>query len=183
MQRTIVEERAKNVAVMDVFSKLIQERIIFIDGVIDDELTNGVIAQMLYLNSINDKTIQVYINSPGGGVLNGLAIYDISKIIKSPVRTVCVGEAASMAAVLMLMGEERCALQHSRIMLHQVHSRTMGSSKELSIAASQVEKMQEDLYNIIEEKTTLKNVKELFLFDTWFTAKEALECGLINTIL
>jgi ATP-dependent Clp protease, protease subunit len=184
MQRTIVEERAKNIAVMDVFSKLIQERIIFIDGPIDDDLTNGVIAQMLYLNSLNsEKTIQVYINSPGGGVLNGLAIYDISKLIKAPIRTVCVGQAVSMAAILMLMGKERCGLKHSRMMLHQVQGGAIGTTQDIKITAVEVEKLEKELYKIVEENTTLEDIERLFYFDKWFTAEEALECGLLTSIL
>ncbi len=184
MLRTIVEERAKNIAVMDVFSKLIQERIIFIDGHIDDDLTNGIIAQMLYLNSLNnEKTIQIYINSPGGGVLNGLAIYDVSKLIKAPIRTVCVGQAASMGAILMLMGKERCGLKHSRMMLHQVQGGAIGTIQDIKITTAEIDKLQKELYKIVEDNTKLVNVEELFYFDKWFTAEEALECGLLTSIL
>ena len=125
--RTIVEERQKNVAVMDVFSRLIQERIIFIDDVIDDDLANGVIAQLLHLDSLDKKKpINIYINTPGGGVYSGLAIYDIAKLISAPIRTVCIGMAASMGVPLMLMGTERCATKHSRIMIHQPMGGTGG---------------------------------------------------------
>ena len=158
--RTIVEERHKNLVIMDVFSKLIQERIIFIDDIIDAELANGVIAQMLYLDSMNHDTISIYINSPGGTVTDGLAIYDISRIIKSPIRTVCVGEAASMAAVLMLMGSERCGLKHSRLMLHQVNSGGRGPLKGMEINLEFSKSLQEDLYKIIEEHTTLTNIEQ-----------------------
>ena len=104
MMRTIVDERSKNVAVMDVFSKLIQDRIIFIDDEIDSELANGVIAQMLYLNSISKKDpIHVYINSPGGSVVDGLAIYDISKIIEAPIRTICIGLAATIWTIITVL--------------------------------------------------------------------------------
>jgi ATP-dependent Clp protease, protease subunit len=184
MQRTIVEERSKNIVIMDVFSKLIQERIIFIDGEIDDELTNGVIAQMLYLNSLDPKeTIHVYINSPGGIVSNGLAIYDVSKLIKAPIRTVCVGQACSMASVLMLMGSERCGLKHSKFMFHQISGAAIGNLTEIEISRNESQKIQKEMYDIIEERTTLKDVKNLFLFDTWFNSEEALKCGLITTIL
>jgi ATP-dependent Clp protease protease subunit len=183
MFRTIVEERAKNAVVMDVFSKLIQERIIFIDGVITDDLANGVIAQMLYLDSIKNDTINIYINSPGGSILAGLAIYDISKIIKSPIRTVCVGMACSMAAVLMLMGEERASLKHSRIMFHQAQADSFGKVTELKINLELVETLQKEIFNIIEEKTILKGLSETLLFDEWYSSTEALERGIITKIL
>lgn len=182
-QRTIVEERAKNVAVMDVFSKLAQERIIFIDDVIESDLANGVIAQMLYLDSLNKKPIHVYINTPGGSVYDGLAIYDVAKIIKSPIRTVCVGMAASMGAILMLMGSERCATKHSRIMLHQPSGYAAGSADDIEITHEEIQKIKGELYAIVEENTNLKDVKTLFKLDTWFTASEALQCGLITEIL
>ena len=183
MQRTIVEERTRNAVVMDVFSRLIQERMVFIDDYIDDELANGVIAQILYLNSLSDKTIHIYINSEGGDVLSGLAIYDISKIIRAPIRTICVGKALSMGAVLMFMGSERCGLPHSRIMLHQVVGGVRDNLIQMKISVAEAEKLQNDLYQIIEEKTTLKNLKELLYFDKWFSAQEALESGILTKIL
>ena len=181
--RTIVEERNKNLIIMDVFSKLVQERIIFIDDVIEAELANGVIAQMLYLDSIEQAPISVYINSPGGVVTDGLAIYDIAKIIKSPIRTVCVGEAASMAAILMFMGQERCGLKHSRLMLHQISGGDRGKLKEREISVEYSKSLQKDLYEIVKQNTTLTNIEELFYFDKWFTSTEALECGLLTKIL
>lgn len=184
MLRTIVEERSKNVAVMDVFSKLIQDRIIFIDDVIDDELSNGVIAQMLYLNAIDKKEpIHIYINSPGGSVVNGLAIYDVSKIIEAPIRTICIGMAASMAAVLLLMGKERCALEHSRIMFHEVSTGVHGKLSDLKIDLKLSESLQDDIYNIIKEKTTLTNIDETFQKDIWMKVDEALKYNVINKIL
>lgn len=183
MLRTIVEERQKNITVIDVFSKLSQERILFIDDVIDDELSNGIIAQMLHLDSLNNKLINIYINSPGGSVFSGLAIYDVSKLIKSPIRTVCVGQASSMAAVLMFMGEERCGLKHSRIMLHQISGGARGGMEDMRITVAMMEDLQKDMYKIIEENTSLKDVEKLFKFDKWFTAKEALESGILTKIL
>ena len=183
MQRTIVEERSKNVVVMDVFSKLAQERIIFIDDIIDDELANGVIAQMLFMDSINNNTINVYINSLGGSVYDGLAIYDVAHIIQSPIKTICIGVAASMGAILMLMGDERCATKHSRIMLHQPSGFVKGSSDDIMIMSEEIQKLKKELYDIVEEKTSLQNVEQLFKLDTWYTSNEALECGLITKIL
>ena len=182
--RTIVEERSQNLAVMDVFSKLIQERIIFIDGPIDDDLANGIIAQMIYLNSLsNTETINIYINSPGGGVISGLAIYDISKLIQAPIRTTCVGMAASMAAILMLMGKERCGLKHSRIMLHEVSSGIEGKTKDIESSFNLHKDLEKELCNIVEENTSVENIKELFKVDKWYTAEEAKSVGLITKIL
>lgn len=182
--RTIVEESPKNIAVLDVFSKLIQDRIIFIDSEINNDLANGVIAQMLYLNSIDkDKEINIYINSPGGSILDGLAIFDVSKIISAPIRTVCIGKAASMGAILMLMGTERCATKHSRLMLHQPSGGIEGSITEMKINYEFIEQLKHDLYQIVEENSNLTKVEELFQWDTWYTAEQALACGLITKIL
>lgn len=184
MLRTIVEESQQNVAIMDVFSKLIQQRIIFIDDVIDDELSNGIIAQMLYLSAVDPESlISIYINSPGGIVTSGLAIYDVAKLIKNPIRTVCVGQASSMAAILMLMGNERCGLTHSRFMLHQPIGGGRGSLEDVRINLRESEVLEKYLYDIIKEKTTLQNVEELLKFDRYYSSTEALEFGLINKIL
>ena len=182
--RTIVEEKGKSTVIMDVFSKLIQERIIYIDGEIDDVLANEVIAQMLYLNSIDSKKqISIYINSPGGSVMDGLAIYDVSEIITAPIRTVCVSEAASMGAILMLMGDERCALKHSRIMLHEVAGHNFGKTKDAAVRFKLQTDLQKELYDIVKQKTNLVNIEEMFKLDTWWTAKEALDCGILTKIL
>lgn len=182
--RTIVDERSKNVAVMDVFSKLIQDRIIFIDDEIDSDLANGVIAQMLYLNSIDKKSpIHIYINSPGGSIIDGLAIYDISKIIEAPIRTICIGMAASMAAVLMLIGNERCALTHSRLMLHEPSSGAIGKVSDMKIQFKLTEDLQKVLYDIIKEKTTFENIEQLFQKDIWLNSEDALKYNLITKIL
>jgi ATP-dependent Clp protease protease subunit len=181
--RTVVEERNKSLVVMDVFSKLIQKRIIFIDSVIDDSLANEVIAQILYLDSIDQSLITIYINSPGGSVHCGLAIYDVLKVIKSPIKTVNVGIAASMAAVLMLAGKERVGLKHSRIMLHQPSGGASGSYTEMAITVKEVEKLQQELYQIVEEITSITKAEQKFLFDTWYTAKEALNVNILTKIL
>ena len=184
IQRTITEESAKNIAIMDVFSKLAQQRIIFIDSIIDDELSNGIIAQMLYLDSVNKtKEISIYINSPGGSVYDGLAIYDVAKLIKSPIRTVCVGKAFSMGALLMLMGKERCATKHSSFMLHQPSTLAEGKIDDIKITYEHVEKLKVILNTIIEENSLITNTNELLKWDTWYTAEEALACGLITKIL
>jgi ATP-dependent Clp protease protease subunit len=184
MIRTIVEESQRNIAIMDVFSKLIQERIIFIDSTIDSELANGVIAQMLYLDSLShEEPISVYINSDGGSVYDGLAIYDTSEIIKCPIKTFCVGLAASMGAILMLMGKERYATKRSRLMLHQVSGGVIGTAEEIRITNEETQKVEKTLYDIIESKTKLTKVNKLLKNDTWFSAEEALKVGLITDIL
>lgn len=183
MNRTIVEESSRNMSIIDVFSKLVQERIIFIDDVVDSELANGVIAQMLYLDSIDQKEISIYINTPGGSVLDGLAIYDVSKLIKSPIKTVCIGEAASMGAILMLMGKERCITKHSRLMLHQPSGSIRGTADAIQVTHEQMQLLKKELYEIVEEHTNLKNAEQLFKLDTWYTSKEALDCGLVTRIL
>lgn len=183
-QRTIAEESPKNIAIMDVFSKLIQDRIIFIDSQIDDELANGVIAQLLYLNSVDPKSeINIYINSPGGVVVQGLAIYDISKLISAPIRTVCIGEAGSMAAVLMLMGEKRCGLKHSRFMLHQISGGAIGYLSEMKISIKEAELLQNSIFNILKQHITIPDLEESLKSDLWMSSEEALSCGLITEIL
>lgn len=181
--RTVVEEKPGNIAVMDVFSKLVQERIIFIDSGIDSELANGVIAQMLYLDSLNHEPISLYINSPGGSIYDGLAIYDVANLLKSPINTVCVGMAASMACILMLIGKERSMTKHARLMLHQPSGGVIGNIKEIEITYNEIEKLKKELYSIVEEKSGIVNAEELFKWDVWYTAEEALEWGLITKIL
>jgi ATP-dependent Clp protease protease subunit len=181
--RTIVEESPDNIAVMDVFSRLIQDRIIFIDDAIDDDLSNGVIAQLLYLDSLNNETINVYINSPGGSVSSGLAIYDVAKLIKSPIKTICIGTAGSMAAILMLIGQERCGLKHSKFMLHQPSGGVGGAAEDIRIVAKEITSIENSLYTIIKEHTTFKDVKNLFNRDYWLNSEEAFKFNLITKIL
>lgn len=180
MWRTVVEKSSDNLVIIDVFSRLIQERIIFIDDEITEELANGVIAQLLYLDSIKKDTINIYINSPGGSVIQGLAIYDVSKLIKSPIRTVCLGQAASMGAVLMLMGSTRVGLKHSRIMFHQVSGGAYGSPDDLRVNYKEVEKLQNCMYDIIKEVTTIENVEETFRLDKWYDTEEALSVKILT---
>lgn len=183
MFRTIVEERAKNVAVMDVFSKLIQERIIFIDEEITPELANGVIAQMLILDSIDNTPIRIYINSPGGSIYDGFAIYDVAHLLKSPIETVCIGLAASMAAVLMLMGSKRSMTKHSRFMFHQPSQTMWGKADEIAIDNEQLQILKKEFFDIVEERTLLTNVNELFRLDTWYNAQQALEANIVTNVL
>lgn len=183
--RTIVEENPKNIAVIDVFSKLIQDRIIFIDGVIDEDSANGIIAQMLYLDSLSNEEITCYINGPGGSVYDGLAIYDTSKIVKSPIKTVNVGKAFSMSAVLMLMGQERQGLKHSRIMIHQPMGEAVGQASDIKITHEEIQKLKKELYEIISEVTgqSYDKVEKDCDRDYWMTSEEALKYGFLTKIL
>lgn len=182
--RTIVESGVNNIAIMDVMSKLIQNRTIFIDGIIDDYQADEIVSQLLYLDSESDKEITIYINSPGGSISAGLAIYDISTIIKCPIKTVGIGMCASMGAVLMLMGDVRKSLKHTWYMLHEASGESYGKTTDLKIQLCLQEKMQEDLYEIILEKTkfTREHVDSLFK-DKWFQSQEALDYGLITEII
>ena len=180
--RTIIEKSPDRVAVYDVFSALVKDRIVFIDDDITDVLANEVIAQLLYLDSISNEPISVYINSYGGEVSQGFAIYDTSKILKSPIKTVCIGVAASMAAMLMLMGTERIGMKHSRIMFHEISGWFGGKFKDMRVYFEQATEMQKEIYDVIESVTTIKNVEELFKVDTWYTSKKALECGILTKI-
>lgn len=180
MYRTIVEENPKNIAIMDVFSKLMQHRVIFIDDAIDDSLANSIIAQLLYLDSISTDEITIYINSPGGSVYAGLAIYDISKIITAPVKTVGIGCVASMGAVLMLMGSVRKSLVHTRYMLHQVSSGTDGKLSDMQISLEEAKDCNEAILKILEEKLTIENLRDKFRDDYWFGRDEALKIGLLT---
>lgn len=168
---------------MDVFSKLIQKRIIFIDGYITEELSNQVIAQMLYLDSIGQKEINIYINSYGGSVLDGLAIFDTAKLLSSPIRTVCVGKACSMGFILMLMGQTRCSTKNARFMIHSVAGGVYGTLEDMKINYEEASKLQEILNEIISENTKLTNLEEYLKFDKWLSSKESLELGVITEIL
>ena len=184
--RTIVEERPQNVAVMDVFSKLAQNRIVFIGEEIYDESANEIIAQLLYLDSLpGNEQISIYINSPGGSVYSGFAIYDTIQKLKSPVKTIVVGMAASMAAILLLAAKERAALKHARIMIHQPMGGAQGQASDIKITCDEIVKVQTELYEIISERTgiPMDEVYKLCDRDKWYTAKEALESGFITEIL
>jgi len=184
MSRTIVEKNPENIAIIDVFSRLIQDRIIFIGEVIDDYLSNEVIAQMLYLDSKNTKDpINVYINTPGGSVPAGLAIYDVANLIKAPIITTALGTCASMGVILLLMGSKRYATKHTRLMAHQPSGGVIGTASEIGITYEEIQKYKKYLYDIIESKTNINNSEELFKNDYWMSAEEALGKGFITKIL
>lgn len=184
----ILEERQLNVTQMDVFSRLMMDRIIFLGTEISDYTANTIQAQLLYLDSVDSsKDISIYINSPGGSVHAGLGIYDTMQFITSPVATICTGMAASMAAVLMVAGQEgkRSALPHSRIMIHQPMGGIQGQASDIEITAREIQKLKKELYTIISDHshTPYDKVWADSDRDYWMTAQEAKEYGMIDQIL
>lgn len=184
----IIEERPMNVAQMDVFSRLMMDRIIFMGEPVGDQVANIVTAQLLFLES-TDRTrdVQMYINSPGGSVYAGLGIYDTMQIITPEVSTICTGIAASMAAVLMCAGTKgkRTALKHSRIMLHQPSSAIGGQATDIDITVKEIRRVKSNLYTIISEHTgqTEERVERDCDRDYWMIADEAKEYGIVDEVL
>ena len=184
----ILEERQLNVTQMDVFSRLMMDRIIFLGTQIDDYTANTLQAQLLYLDSVDSgKDISIYINSPGGSVYAGLGIYDTMQFISSDVATICTGMAASMAAVLLVAGAEgkRSALTHSRVMIHQPLGGVQGQASDIEITAREIQKLKKELYTIISEhsKQPFDKVWADSDRDYWMTALEAKEYGMIDNVL
>ena len=185
---TIIEERQLNVATMDVFSRLMMDRIIFLGTQVDDYTANTLQAQLLYLDSVDPgKDISIYINSPGGSVYAGLGIYDTMQFITSDVATICTGMAASMAAVLLVAGAEgkRSALTHSRVMIHQPMGGAQGQASDIEITAREIQKLKKELYTIIADHshTDFDKVWADSDRDYWMTAQEAKEYGMIDEVL
>lgn len=185
---TIIEERQLNVAQMDVFSRLMMDRIIFLGTQIDDYTANVIQAQLLYLDSSDPgKDISIYINSPGGSVYAGLGIYDTMQYISSDVKTICTGMAASMAAVLLVAGEKgkRFALNHSRVMIHQPMGGTQGQASDIEITAREIQKLKKELYTIISNHSGVpfKKVEKDSDRDYWMTSAEAKQYGMIDEVL
>ena len=185
---TIIEERQMNVAQMDVFSRLMMDRIIFLGVPIDDYVANIIQAQLLFLES-NDSSrdIQIYLNTPGGSVYAGLGIYDTMQYIKPDVATICTGMAASMAAVLLCAGEKgkRSALKHSRVMIHQPMGGAQGQASDIEITTREILKLKKELYNLISEHSgkPFKDVEKDSDRDYWMTAEEALSYGMVDEVL
>jgi ATP-dependent Clp protease protease subunit len=184
----IIEERELNVASMDVFSRLMMERIIFMGTQIDDRVSNIIEAQLLYLESVNaDQGIQLYINSPGGSVYAGLGIYDTMQYIKPEVSTLCTGLAASMAAVLLCAGakNKRYALPHSRVMIHQPLGGAEGQATDIEITAREIGKLKTELYEIIAKHSGQEydKVYSDSERDYWMIAAEAKAYGMIDAVL
>ena len=185
---TIIEERQMNVASMDVFSRLMMDRIIFLGVGINDHVANIIQAQLLFLESVDaQKDILIYLNSPGGGVYAGLGIYDTMQYINPDVSTICTGMAASMGAVLLCAGAEgkRTALKHSRVMIHQPLGGAQGQASDIEITAREIQKLKKELYEIISEHSG-KSYKEVWKDsdrDYWMTAEEAKAYGMIDEVL
>ncbi|MDA3781274.1 MAG: ATP-dependent Clp endopeptidase proteolytic subunit ClpP [Bacteroidales bacterium] len=185
---TIIEERKMNVAQMDVFSRLMMDRIIFLGLPIDDYVANIIQAQLLYLESADpSKDIQIYLNTPGGGVHAGLGIYDTMQYIKPDVATICTGMAASMGAVLLSAGAKgkRTALEHSRTMIHQPMGGAQGQAADIEITAREIMKLKKELYTIIANHSgnSYNKIEKDSDRDYWMTAEEALKYGMIDEVL
>lgn len=185
---TIIEERQLNIAAMDVFSRLMMDRIIFLGVPINDDVANIIQAQLLYLDSIESKAdIQLYINSAGGSVYAGLGIYDTMQLVTSEVATICTGMAASMAAILLTAGAggKRSALPHSRVMIHQPMGGVEGQATDIEITAREIVKLKKELYEIIalHSGKPLEQIEKDADRDYWMTSKEAKEYGMIDEIL
>ncbi|RZT97242.1 ATP-dependent Clp protease protease subunit [Ancylomarina subtilis] len=185
---TIIEERQLNIASMDVFSRLMMDRIIFLGVPIDDYVANIIMAQLLFLESTDpSKDIQIYFNTPGGSVHAGLGIYDTMQYINCDIATICTGMAASMGAVLLTAGEKgkRSALKHSRVMIHQPMGGAQGQASDIEITAREILKLKKELYTIISDHSGMPfdKVEKNSDRDYWMTAQEAKEYGMIDEVL
>jgi ATP-dependent Clp protease protease subunit len=188
MTRTVIEERPVNFREVDVFSRLMMDRIIFLGTPIDDYIANIIQAQLLFLESADAKRdIQIYVNSPGGSVYAGLGIYDTMQWISSDVSTICVGMAASMGAVLLCAGADgkRTGLKHSRVMIHQPLGGAQGQASDIEITAREIQKLKKELYDIIayHSKQTYEKVYADSDRDYWMIAEEAKAYGMIDEVL
>ena len=184
---SILEERQLNVTQMDVFSRLMMDRIIFLGTEVNDYTANVIQAQLLYLDSVDsDKDISIYLNTPGGSVYAGLGIYDTMQFVKSRVATICTGMAASMGAVLLVAGEKgmRAALPHSRVMIHQPMGGIQGQASDIEITAKEILKLKDELYQIISDHSgqAMDKIRQDADRDYWMTAAEALEYGMIDKV-
>ena len=187
MSPTILEERSLNVAQLSVFDRMILDRIIYFGHEFSEDTCNALIAQMLYLASISDDPIKLYLNSPGGSVIDGLAVIDTMNFIKPEVHTLCVGMCASMGAVVLSNGEKgnRMALPHSRVMIHQISSQHKGSYSDLKIEFELTQELRKDLYTILANnmETSFEEVERLCDRDNWLRAKEAVDLKIIDKVL
>ena len=184
---TILEERQLNVTQMDVFSRLMMDRVIFLGTEINDYTANVIQAQLLYLDSTDsERDINLYLNTPGGSVYAGLGIYDTMQFVKARVSTICTGLAASMGAVLLVAGEQgmRAALPHSRVMIHQPLGGIQGQASDIEITAKEILKLKEELYQIISDHSgrSIEQIRQDADRDHWMTAKEALAYGMIDKL-
>ena len=182
---TIIEERSLNIASMDVFSRLMMDRVIFLGSEIDPDVANIIIAQLLFLDQQKNEEITMYINSPGGDVDSGLAIYDTMQFVKSKIKTVVVGLAASMASVILAAGNERLALPHSKVLIHQPHGACGGQAKDIFITVKEFEKDYKTLAEILAKHTgqDFQKVYDDMDRDHWLDSNEALEYHIIDKIV
>ena len=183
----ILEERQLNVTQLDVFSRLMMDRIIFLGTQVTDQSANIIQAQLLYLDSVDsDRDISIYLNTPGGSVYAGLGIYDTMQFVRSRVATICTGMAASMGAVLLVAGEKgmRAALPHSRVMIHQPLGGIQGQASDIEITAREILKLKDELYQIISDHSgqTVEKIRQDADRDYWMTAEEALQYGMIDKV-
>ena len=184
---SILEERQLNVTQMDVFSRLMMDRIIFLGTEVNDYTANVIQAQLLYLDSVDsERDINIYLNTPGGSVYAGLGVYDTMQFIRSRVATICTGMAASMGAVLLVAGEKgmRAALPHSRVMIHQPLGGIQGQASDIEITAREILKLKDELYQIISDHSgqTMEKIRQDADRDYWMTAEEALQYGMIDKV-
>lgn len=183
----ILEERTLNVTSLDIWSRMLYERIIFLQGQVDDVSCNTISAQLLYLSSLNERDINLYINSPGGSVVDGLSTIDVMNYIPNDISTTCIGMAASMGAVLLSCGNEgkRFVLPHSRVMIHQVSSQMRGTVSDLEIEFNETLRCKKDVYSILAQNTkhTYEEMEKLCDRNNWFVGQEAVELGIADTVL
>ena len=184
---SVIEKTHNGERAYDIYSRLLKDRIIFIGGEINDDLANMIISELLFLDSKSHDEISIYINSPGGSITSGMAIYDTMNFVKSPVSTICVGMAASMASVLLASGEKgkRYILPNSEVMIHQPLGGVNGQATEIKIVADRIIYLRNKLNKILSEKTgkDIKKIKKDTERDHYLTAKESLEYGIVDKIL
>ena len=183
----ILEERQLNVATFDVFSRLMYDRIVYFTGVVNDDTCNTAVAQLLYLASVDERDISMYINSPGGSVVDGLGLVDTMDYISCDVSTLCIGMAASMGSVLLSNGAKgkRFVLPHSRVMIHQVSSSQSGTLADLEIEIEQTRRCKNDVYKILADNTgkSLEEMEALCDRNNWFIGQEAVDLGIADKVL
>ena len=183
----VLEERRLNVQALDIYSRLLYDRIIYMGEDFTPESCNLIVTQLLYLNNLSNDPIDIYINSSGGSVIDGLSIIDTINLIKSPVNTICTGLAASMGAVLLSCGKKgsRAVLPHSRVMIHQVSSGMWGTFSDLEIELKQTERCKQDIYKILAENLNkpYEEIEKLCDRNNWFIGQEAVDLGIVDKVL
>lgn len=185
----VIEQGTRGERAYDIYSRLLKDRIILLTGSIDDDVASSIVGQLLFLNSENHDPIQLYINSPGGSVTSGLAIYDTMQHIKAPVHTLCIGQAASMGAILLAAGEpgKRSILPNARVMIHQPYGAVEGKETDIRIQAEQIEKIRGKLANILLKHTRqdvdIKHIQDMLEFDFWMEPEESKKHGFVDNIL